>query len=240
MVWEQFLMQQRFMVIGYALVAGVLLVHQAAHAGRPMEVDDAGIVDYRSCQLEAWSEHRKSSDGYWAMPACNLTGNLELAVGGALEHPDQGANTKALAIEAKTLLAEALGGSTGVALSFAFERQRFEGDDENEWALNLPITTFFAQERLAWHNNIGTVYAQEEKHYVFTWGTGAEYALTERVSLYGEVFGDSTERPFYQVSTGYWVVPEQLQFTLGVGDKLEGNKEERWVSIGVNIVSLPF
>jgi len=48
-VWEQFLMQQRFMVIGYALVAGVLLVHQAAHAGRPMEVDDAGIVDYRSC-----------------------------------------------------------------------------------------------------------------------------------------------------------------------------------------------
>lgn len=54
MVWEQFLMQQRFMVIGYALVAGALLVHQAAHAGRPMEVDDAGIVDYRSCQLEAW------------------------------------------------------------------------------------------------------------------------------------------------------------------------------------------
>lgn len=231
--------QQCWMFLGYVFALSLVLLHQVAHAGRPMEVDDAGIVDSRSCQLEAWSEHRKSSDGYWVMPACNVTGNLELAVGGALEHPDQGANTKALALEAKTMLVEGLGGNTGVAMSFGFERQRFEGNYESEWALNLPITTLFAQERFAWHNNIGSTYEQEDKHYVFTWGTGAEYAVTEKVAVYAEVFGDSNERPFYQISTGYWVVPEQFQFTLGVGDKLEGSKEERWISIGVNIASLP-
>lgn len=122
-----------------------------------------------------------------------------------------------------------------MALALAFERGHFRGERENEWHLNLPITTFFASERLAWHNNLGTLYAEDEKHHAFAWGTGLEYGLTDKVEVYGEVFGDSTERPFYQLSAGYWVVPEQFQLTLGVGDKLEGDKHERWVSFGINL-----
>lgn len=227
--------QQRWIVFGKTVVVGALLVHHAAHAGRPMEVDDAGIVGPGACELEAWSEHRKNSDGYWVMPACNFTGNLELELGGAVEHPDQGANTKTLAVAAKSVLTEGLGGHSDVALSLGLERHRTAGSNENEWELNLPITTFFAEERFAWHNNIGTTYEQEDKHYAFAWGTGVEYALTEKVAVYAEVFGDSTERPLYQLAAGYWVMPEQFQLTLGVGDKLEGDKEERWVSLGINL-----
>src|SRR5699024_4687438 len=101
--------QQRWVVFGKVVIVGSLLAHHAAHAGRPMEVDDAGIVGPGACELEAWSEHRKHSNGYWVMPACNFTGNLELELGGAVERPDEGANTNTLAVAAKSVLAEGLG-----------------------------------------------------------------------------------------------------------------------------------
>lgn len=225
---------------GVCCLLGSLLFYSAAHAGRPMEVDDAGIADPGTCELETWSEHRKHSNGYWFEPACNVAENLEITLGAALERPNSDSNTKAFAAEAKSMLAEGISGNTDVALSVGVEHSRESGDSDNEWEANLPVTSYFADERLAWHNNIGAAYEQDDRHYVFTWGTGAEYELTDKFALYGEVFGDSTERPFGQVSVGYWIKPEQFQITLGVGDKLEGDSEERWVSLGINLESAPF
>ena len=33
------------------------------------------------CQLESWIRHTKTVSEYWAVPACNLSGNLEVAIG---------------------------------------------------------------------------------------------------------------------------------------------------------------
>jgi hypothetical protein len=54
-----------------------------AHAARPMITDDARIVDTKSCQIESWVKKSHDSTEYWALPACNFTGNLELTFGGA-------------------------------------------------------------------------------------------------------------------------------------------------------------
>lgn len=229
-----YVMQQRIWFVKATVMFGLMVLYTAAEAGRPMEVDDAGIVGPGACELEAWSEHRRHSNSYWAVPACNLTGNLEIGLGGALDDV-RGGTGKAVVLEGKSMLAENLAGHTSVALSLEVERYRLHGDSSNEWAANLPVTTFFADERLAWHNNIGTAYDEDDKHYAFTWGTGVEFALNEKVTLYGEVFGDSTERPFFQLSSGYWVKPEQFELTLGVGDKLESDRHERWLSVGINL-----
>jgi hypothetical protein len=61
----------------------VPLVWAQAHAGRPMVVDDAGIVAHRVCQMEAWTQRNQDTSEYWAVPACNFSGNLEVAVGAA-------------------------------------------------------------------------------------------------------------------------------------------------------------
>lgn len=50
-----------------------------AHAARPMITDDARIVDAKACQVESWVKDNKGSTEYWAIPACNFTGNLESA-----------------------------------------------------------------------------------------------------------------------------------------------------------------
>lgn len=100
------------------------------------------------------------------MPACNVTGNLEIGLGAAIDDHRHG-TVKTAVMEVKSVVAEGLGGHSDMALALAFERGHFRGERENEWHLNLPITTFFASERLAWHNNLGTLYAEDEKHHAF-------------------------------------------------------------------------
>ncbi|MBP8780625.1 MAG: hypothetical protein KBH33_13040, partial [Alicycliphilus sp.] len=52
-----------------------------SHAASPMVTDDARIVDARACQVESWATGRRGSTEYSIQPACNITGNLELALG---------------------------------------------------------------------------------------------------------------------------------------------------------------
>ncbi len=56
-----------------------------AEAARPMLTDDARIVDPKSCQLESWVRDSKHVTEYWALPACNVSENLEVTIGGSLE-----------------------------------------------------------------------------------------------------------------------------------------------------------
>ena len=56
-----------------------------AEAARPMLTDDARIVDPKSCQLESWVRDSKNVTEYWALPACNVSENLEVTIGGSLE-----------------------------------------------------------------------------------------------------------------------------------------------------------
>lgn len=77
-----------------------------AYAARPMITDDARIVDAKSCQLESWVKSRKDSTEFWAQPACNFTGNLELTLGAARTREDGSSRTTDVVIQGKTLFKE--------------------------------------------------------------------------------------------------------------------------------------
>ena len=69
-------------------------------AAQQYVVDDAAIVDYRTCHVEAWHGERAS----WILPACQPVGNLEIAAGvGFVDEGDDLRETE-YAVEAKTLL----------------------------------------------------------------------------------------------------------------------------------------
>lgn len=40
-----------------------------------MITDDARTVDAKACQVETWVKFNRDSTEYWALPACNFTGN---------------------------------------------------------------------------------------------------------------------------------------------------------------------
>ena len=56
----------------------------SVEAARPMVTDDARITDPQACQLETWAYlHEHNTREFWALPACNPSGNFEMTLGGA-------------------------------------------------------------------------------------------------------------------------------------------------------------
>src|SRR5438128_843989 len=86
-----------------ALLACVAVLSPSARAARPMITDDARIVDAQACQLESWVRRNEHSTEYWAIPACNPTGNLELALSGARTNEAGETHTSDALVQAKTL-----------------------------------------------------------------------------------------------------------------------------------------
>ena len=82
----------------------IIAAAPSAHAAQPLVTDDAAVVAPKTCQLETWARWVHDAREYWAQPACNFTGNLELAVGGARAHPDTGEPSSIVQLQAKTVL----------------------------------------------------------------------------------------------------------------------------------------
>lgn len=88
---------------GIGLSLALCSLAPTANAARPMVADDARIVDAKACQLESWVKKNRNSTEYWALPACNFTGNLELTMGGARTHDDTGTHTTDIVFQSKAL-----------------------------------------------------------------------------------------------------------------------------------------
>jgi hypothetical protein len=89
-----------------AIATVLMLCWTSAQAGAPLITDDAAIIDAKSCQLESWLETALGARAYWAVPACNFAGNLELAVGGAGVNPDGTPSSHQYGVQAETVFGQ--------------------------------------------------------------------------------------------------------------------------------------
>lgn len=214
----------------------------AAEAARPMVTDDARIVDAGACQVESWIKRNHSDTEYWAMPACNFTGNFELAFGAARGSDADGSRTTDIALQGKTLFRPLEANDWGAGL--AFGAVRHPSDSESNLIGDLyafvPISASFNDDRLVVHTNLGWLHERSERSHRLTWGVGAEAQVTPRVWLIGETFGENKGSPLFQVGLRYWIVPDRVQLDATYGNSWPGRSQDRWVSIGLRLLSAPF
>lgn len=59
----------------------LVLAPAMAFAARPLNTDDANVVDPKSCQDESWGKKSKLSIERWTVPGCNFFGDTEISVG---------------------------------------------------------------------------------------------------------------------------------------------------------------
>ncbi|MBA3981430.1 MAG: hypothetical protein C0462_12600 [Alcanivorax sp.] len=171
------------------LLCGPLLWFGAAPvhaAGGHYAVDDATLVDPGRCQLEAWYTHADSNNrSVTALPACNVTGNLELTLGMAREWLEDGNDTE-VEFAGKTLLRDMEEGGIGVALSVAtFWRNETDHFEAVEVVLPVSVPV---NDRLLTHVNVGWGRERGEQDDAL-WGVGAELDLVHGISLIGETYG---------------------------------------------------
>jgi hypothetical protein len=227
-----------------ACLATLLAAAHAAHAARPLITDDARVVDPQACQLETWTK-RGYQDGireFWALPACNPTGNLELTVGGNRSDYDDTSSSTSLVMQGKTLF------------------RRLEGDD---WAVGLvvggtkaspssrggpsllytyvPLTIARFDSRLILHFNAGANHNYENGRSAANWGAAAEIAVWgERAYFIGEIYDDSLKRHEYQVGLRIWLVPNRVQVDTTYGGQFGVPNAGHFYTVGLRLLSPPF
>ena len=57
--------------------------------------------------------------------------------------------------------------------------------------------------------------------------------LLERTFFVGEVFGEGTQRPLFQLGLRFWAIPDRLQIDSTIGNRVGTDTRERFLSIGL-------
>lgn len=222
-----------------ALAGGLAAAWMAApaQAARPMITDDARVVDAKACQLESWVRRNRHSTEYWALPACNFTGNLEVTLGGALTRQQDGSTRMTdVQMQGKTIFKPLE--TNGWGLGLAAGTVRHARTDARDWFAYVPTSFSLRDDAVVIHTNVGWLRDGEARRDRATWGLGTEARLAERTWLIAETFRQGGGRPFHQFGLRHWLVPERIQVDATYGNRNGGG--ERWFSIGLRLLTEPF
>lgn len=224
------------------LTAALLLAPAAAYPARPMITDDARTVDAKACQVESWVRTNRGNREYWALPACNFSGNLELTLGGAVTRDAEGSTTSDVILQGKTLLKplETNGYGIGFALGYAAHPGTQQGRTLGDAYFYVPVSLSFAEDRFVLHANAGARHVRDEGQARATWGVGSETLLTPRAYLIAETFGETRASAAFQVGIRYWIVPNHVQVDTTYGNHYGNKPDMRWFSVGLRLISAPF
>jgi hypothetical protein len=213
-----------------------------AHPARPLSTDDARIVDGKACQVESWWRRNQESAEYWAIPACNPTGNAELSIGGAETRENGTTHTSVVLLQAKTLFRKLDTNGFGIGAAFGYAEPKTvaaRGVGPNLYGY-IPASFSFADDALVIHTNIGTVRPADEQRHRLTWGVGSETRIHPSAFIVAEVFRLEASGPHYQAGIRYWLIPNRAQIDATVGDRIGHSNGGRWFSIGLRLLSPPF
>ena len=210
----------------------------SAHAARPFITDDARVTTERSCQLESWMRIYPQSKEAWALPACNLTGNLEITMGGGHAHYDAATSTVDYVFQAKTLFRELKTNDWGIG--FAAGKVMHPAVNPGPNLLGntyayVPVTFSLLDDRAFVHLNGGWLKDRATQRNNATWGIGGEYWMTPRVSVLAENFSDNRAKPYWQTGFRTFVVPDRVQVDATMGNQYGATRDGRWFSIGIRL-----
>lgn len=217
------------------LMAGLA---QSVWAARPFVTDDARLTTEGSCQLESWGRSYSESREFWALPACNPGGNLELTLGGGWARYDNGPATKDQVFQLKTLFKPVETGGWGWGLAVGTVHHPDVNPGPNllgNTYVYAPLTASFLEDRAMLHVNAGLLRDRATRRTNATWGLGGEYVLDSRVSAIAETFGDNRSKPYWQTGARFFVVPNLFQVDATAGQQFSGSRASRWISIGIRL-----
>lgn len=214
------------------------------HAARPLIVDDARIVDAKSCQLESWMQKNTGSVEFWALPSCNLTGNLELTAGGAMSSGLEDSKNPNLQFQAKTLFKNTEEHGWGIGLTVGGVYRPTINTNRNltgDLYINIPATFALRSDRLFLNTNIGWLFNHSEssRHHM-TMGVGTEFSLSRNLWFIAETFGRHHDRPFYHLGFRFWIVPDRIQIDTTYGNRMAAGNGEQWFTVGLRLISPAF
>lgn len=210
----------------------------AVGAAQPYVTDDAAILDKGDCQFEIGRKVNRGSQEVWLLPACNLTGNVELTLGKTLlTAADSTLNQ--YVVQAKGLFTadrdapQAWGWVAGLS---GHPRNMEDRRQLSSLYGSLLYTREIYSDRLFVHANLGARTDREERSNETTWGVAAEINITNRLTIIAETFGDDRTRPLHQAGLRVALIPERLELDISHGAENGPRSGTRWWTLGLRII----
>jgi hypothetical protein len=233
--------------VGYQLriTAPLLLLGLStfpAWAARPFVTDDARLTNAHSCQLEVWTRIYPDSREFWALPACNPSGNLELTVGAGHARTDGENPTNDYVFQLKTLFRPLKPNDWGIGLAAGTVNHPEITPGPNLLGniyAYVPLSVSFHDDSVIIHINGGWLRDKDSGTNKMTWGLGGEFRVMPRLLAIAEVFGDNQENPYFQVGARFAIVPDRIQVDATLGQQFSGPSDERWISFGLRLTPGP-
>lgn len=220
----------------FAIILAGLLLAAPAWAARPFVTDDARLTTAGSCQLESWTRFYEGSSEFWALPACNPTGNLEITLGGGRASYTGSSTSDDYVLQFKTLFKPLTtnGWGLGIAAGRVEHPEIAPGPNQlgNSYVY-LPLSVSFADDRFILHANAGWLRDKASSQDRNTWGLGGEYYPYPRLAVIAESFGDDKGKPYWQTGLRYSIIPNLFQVDATTGQQVGGESASRWLSFGL-------
>ena len=213
----------------------------SVQAGQPLVTDDAAVVAPKTCQLETWGRFAHDGRQYWAQPACNFTGNLELSVGGARAAPDVGESSSSIQLQAKTVLSPRANGewSFGLAGGGARDTSAPHGSSAFQIYYARALASWYPRSDLEIDLNLGAANIYGAGTVVLA-GAAMQYAVLANLQLLAETFRDEPGRGKYQGGVRYIVIPNRFETYVSYGNRFD-TPSSQWSAIaGIRLQSPSF
>lgn len=231
-------------VYGGICLALAMLPRLCSAAGGAYVVDDATIVNPKTCQLDTVMLFRKASREWWLLPACNPSGNLEVTAGPVFTRDDgEGAKTDWLA-QVKRLGKKLKRNGYGYGMVVGTTWHQHPDADESRLStlyVYVPVSFSFRDDQTLLHLNAGYLYNNDRARGAPYLGIAGEWRLADKLGAEAEFFGYpySERRPLYQAGLAYQVIKDHLSLVATYGQELTKGGQGQWYSLGVNLVSPP-
>jgi len=203
-----------------------------AYADRPLQSEDAAILDRGSCAIEGGASRGAASGSATRTTAlqfdCGVGAATQLTLAVAQARAD-GASTRGLAVGGKTRLwqGQAAQGDEAptLALAYGLASVKSSGD---RWrhaatALNLAYSRPLAN-ALTLHANLGHARDEIGKARATTWALALEHAGFGALAPMAEVFGDDREPAWFNLGLRYAAVAEKFFLDASWGRPLRDSR----------------
>ncbi len=207
-----------------------------AHAARPLNTDDTGVLERGRCESEAVLSRDKSEGatmrGQSLQIGCGVGGRTQLAMVVDQARED---GLRARGINAAGKLALVSGDDASWSLSGAVGWVRAEGKSyqRSVTAINLLHTRSLGQQYVL-HTNLGHAQDHLARRSSTTWGAALEHTGWGPWALMSELIGDDLEAPSWNLGLRWTVVPDRWVMDVAYGQQMVGGRPKTF-SLGLKL-----
>jgi hypothetical protein len=208
-----------------------------AQAGRPLQTEDAGVLERGQCELEGAAERLRDADGARARGTslqfgCGIGLSTQVALNASRAKAD-GERTRGLAIVGKTGLWTGPGDEPA-QLTLAWGANWIKPDGERRRHESLDLNLVYSRPlpaELTLHANLGHTRDRIVRQRTTSWGLAIEHAGFGSLAPMAEVFGDDREAPWWNLGLRWTAVLDHVYFDMSYGRQVASGRP-RLVTVG--------